>query len=370
MKRTAGRQRGVIMILAGILLPAMLAFAALAVDAGYLWLTKNQLQTEADAAALAGAAELPGDENQAIFRAGDYIRRNLVFGRVANPDNIDVGRWEKGQFFTDGNTAVKVDLSIKMGLFFAKIFGKPDALVVARATAARGAGDRNISLVLDRSGSMAFPINGTDPRSKMEILQASTDQFLTTVGGMRGNSAFGLASFSSDGRVDVTLQDQQSNFQQVRTAVRNMRPEASTCLACGISYGNDVLDDKNKNWIPGGKRVMIYLTDGVANDSLTDPARLNGCPADPTASAICLSDQIQGVPRDPDARKHPDTTIFTIGFGSDADDAALTRMSSEVCQMGNSPKADQPCHFHVESQADLDEVYRRIGLWGPIQLVD
>ncbi len=54
------RQRGISMVMFVASLPALLGFAALAVDVGHIYLVRSQLQNGADAAALAGAGRLDG----------------------------------------------------------------------------------------------------------------------------------------------------------------------------------------------------------------------------------------------------------------------------------------------------------------------
>src|SRR5687768_18568788 len=61
MKRitSTARRQGNIVVLSAVLLVAMVAMAAFAVDLGYIADAKTELQRSADAAALAAAARLP-----------------------------------------------------------------------------------------------------------------------------------------------------------------------------------------------------------------------------------------------------------------------------------------------------------------------
>ena len=52
------RQRGVVGVMAPVLMLVILSIGAIAVDLGYLYVIRNELQNAADAAALAGAAGL------------------------------------------------------------------------------------------------------------------------------------------------------------------------------------------------------------------------------------------------------------------------------------------------------------------------
>ena len=56
IRRIAREQRGSIAIAVALLFPALLGFGVLAVDVGNWYVHKRELQTQADAAALAGAA--------------------------------------------------------------------------------------------------------------------------------------------------------------------------------------------------------------------------------------------------------------------------------------------------------------------------
>ena len=55
------RQRGSVLLLTGLLLPFVIGVTGLAVDVGNLYLTQSRLQNAADAAALAGAADIRDD---------------------------------------------------------------------------------------------------------------------------------------------------------------------------------------------------------------------------------------------------------------------------------------------------------------------
>ncbi len=77
MRRTD--QRGQSLVLVVISLTVLLGMAALVLDLGLGWYAKRQLQASVDAAALAGAQELPSSAN-AIARAHEYILKNPTRG--------------------------------------------------------------------------------------------------------------------------------------------------------------------------------------------------------------------------------------------------------------------------------------------------
>src|SRR5205823_5354771 len=60
--KTVRERRGQALVLTAILMPVLVGFVALAVDIGGIATAKAQLQTAADAAALAGARQLASDQ--------------------------------------------------------------------------------------------------------------------------------------------------------------------------------------------------------------------------------------------------------------------------------------------------------------------
>ena len=73
--RTARRERGQILPLVCFMLVVLLGISAFAVDVGYAYYAKRQLQAATDAAALAGAQDLPVTAT-AIQTAKDYAAAN------------------------------------------------------------------------------------------------------------------------------------------------------------------------------------------------------------------------------------------------------------------------------------------------------
>ena len=65
----AGDERGAVLVHAAIAMLALMAFNALVIDYGALWVSRRQAQNAADAAALAGALSLAFDDPDDIPRA-------------------------------------------------------------------------------------------------------------------------------------------------------------------------------------------------------------------------------------------------------------------------------------------------------------
>ena len=76
LKRRLTNSEGVVAIIVALLLVLFVGMMALVVDMGSLYEDRTSLQSVADAAALAGAQELPVSPSQAIQEATDYITKN------------------------------------------------------------------------------------------------------------------------------------------------------------------------------------------------------------------------------------------------------------------------------------------------------
>ena len=79
-------QKGSVLVLIALAMVAILGIAALAVDAGALYLERRELQNAVDAAALAGAKELPMSESLAVDKAKEYALLNgILVDELDNP---------------------------------------------------------------------------------------------------------------------------------------------------------------------------------------------------------------------------------------------------------------------------------------------
>jgi len=145
--------------------------AALAVDTGLMFSAKQELQTAADAAALAAASQLgvtDGDPFEAArAEAQKYANANGVMGEGADVVNSDVifghavKNGEKFDFFPGVEPYDAVQVTLKrdatvadgpVSLFFGQTLGMNSADMSATATAM--VVPRDIALVVDLSGSM------------------------------------------------------------------------------------------------------------------------------------------------------------------------------------------------------------------------
>lgn len=115
-------------IVALIISVALLGVAAIVVDGGALYATKRNLQNSADAAALAGVQDLPGNTGGARTSASYYLDQNVREAMVGSPQ-IDILRT-----FGDNDT-VRVTVVGGAPAAFSQMWGRGDSPVMASATA-------------------------------------------------------------------------------------------------------------------------------------------------------------------------------------------------------------------------------------------
>lgn len=181
-------QRGAVAVIVAVSMAMLIGFVALAIDVGYLYATKNELQNVADAAALAAAGKLGdiysdpdvdpltyvcGDADQAAIRsyAKDVVGTGKNSAGGKNISILDDGETtdilinnikDAGTLFDENNynqpDAVRViarrddTLNGQISMFFARIFNIDFLPVTADATAAL------TSLSIAGPGGLPLPI--------------------------------------------------------------------------------------------------------------------------------------------------------------------------------------------------------------------
>jgi len=119
-------QCGQAMVLFALSLPVILGMTGLFMDTGLMVLEKERLQRACDAAAIAGAYELPDEEN-ARERAAEYFQINGY-----SAENLTV-------FVVPEQNKITVEGKKKVNLTFMKVMGFNDVEVKAKASAVYGA---------------------------------------------------------------------------------------------------------------------------------------------------------------------------------------------------------------------------------------
>jgi len=159
-----------------MLLPVLLGFTGLALDVGHAYWVQRSLQGTADAAALAGATQLPSVTN-AVSAASSYGAKVGEKNALGSGDPVSESVTTECLKTFPGCTtanAITVAETATVNTIFARVLGVKSFSVHVKSTACGlcGRNPLNIALVVDRTGSMA---------SNMSDLRSGLDSFLTSL---------------------------------------------------------------------------------------------------------------------------------------------------------------------------------------------
>jgi hypothetical protein len=151
-------ERGQALVLAALAMVVVLGFAAMAIDVGYWYSQKREVQNAVDAAALAAAQELPDDPNAAEAVALDYLDRNGV--SQAGGDTVSITFRDSDPDPPDEWDSIVIEVERPAQAWFARVFGIQEALISdVRAVGAYSGGAVTVPVdvvqIIDRSGSMS-----------------------------------------------------------------------------------------------------------------------------------------------------------------------------------------------------------------------
>ena len=358
------------LVLIAICLPLCIIMAAFAIDVAWMQLVRTELRTATDAAARAGAKELSlsQDTQAARNRAKEAALRNKVAGEpllLADSD-IEIGKGsQSGQsrfrFAPGGNqpNAVRITGQRTRGsaagpvdLLFAGVLGVRQFEPKETATSTQL--DRDICLVVDRSGSMMQSLTGggmpsgtcSPPhpsQSRWGALSIAVEAFLVELGKTVQEEHVALVSYSSNTsecgntyRISTIDSDLVSDYAAIRnelTRIGSKPVKGRTSISAGLDDGIRVLTGQNTR--PFAVRTMILMTDGIHNLG-----------PEPVVSARKAAQQ--------------DIVIHTITFSSDAD---IRRMKDVAAAAGGK-------HFHAPSAEDLVRIFKEIAATLPVLLTE
>lgn len=291
IKTLKNRRRAIVAVWTALTMSLLLGFAALAVDVGYLFMVKSELQNAADSAALAGASALldPGQLSGAISeaelialgtdRTEQYAGKNIAGGQLVQLDSSDIsiGHLSNPNDLQD-TTIVEASpynvvqvwarrsdgsLNGPVSLFFAKILGHNTASVSASATAML---DSNVS------GYRPRP-NSNSPFIPMSVRKALWD---TEIVNQLGDDDYGYDPDTgeitnvSDGRPEISIYpekkkvygddpyDGSGNFGLLNINLQNNGANAmAQQIRDGLTY-EDILS------ISGESELRFYTDEGMA----------------------------------------------------------------------------------------------------------
>ncbi len=316
-----------------ISLTVLLGMGALVLDLGLGWYAKRQLQASVDAAALAGAQELPSSAN-AIARSHEYMLKNPTRGIDGVADTTITKCIASAPGCAPVN-AVQVTARGTADTAFARVFGINSMTIGAKATACQPCGAKpiDIMLVLDRTGSM---LQGGSPNKLanaktgimtfLSFLDAGTAKVGLTVLPPSPNLASRCTAGSYDSASSVYTIVPLSNDFKVNGAINassNLVQSINCMVAAGTTHYSLAIQaaqaELNLHGRAGVQDVIVFLTDGAANTgprfgpyNASHPERTQPCHSGITSSA---------------AAKTAGTWVYTIGYSIGGDDCLADRQA-------------------------------------------
>lgn len=198
MRRARG-ERGQMLPIVMLALLGLLGVSAFAIDVGFAYFAKRQLQAATDAAALAGAQDLP-NVTLATQTAQDYATDNM-------PSNIPTYTFAYDAKCTHTSViasgcdaavnpnALEVSGTAKTDAWFARLFGIDHFSVAAHASACSPCSSAPVDIVIaiDRTGSMCTP---RGPAGECTDLDNAKDGVRTMLGILQPpNAQVGMVAF-------------------------------------------------------------------------------------------------------------------------------------------------------------------------------
>ena len=328
-------EQGQVFVFLAVILVVLLGCAALVVDVGRAYLAKRHLQASADAAATAGALELP-DPIAAQNYALNYSGRDGAKNDNNKLPGVSTTVVTKCLSFAPCSpvNAVQVEQTTVVPTIFAKVLGIDQFTIKAKATACSPCSSKplDIMLVLDRTGSMCQTSTGqSDPScTDLENAKAGLLEFVQymdptihkigfavfpprTSGGSScatpassnynsTSSVYTIVQLASNYKIGDSLNESSTLVQRIRCQDGG----GSTAYANAIEHAQAELTSSRGR--PGVQNVIVFFSDGAANTgptyfSTTSPYRRQPCRQGVTSATNIKS---QG------------TLIYTIGYDLDA----------------------------------------------------
>lgn len=243
----------VFLALVAVVLAGMVGFA---VDAGRLFLARAELVRAADAAALAGVADMP-DLARARTTALRYLQDNdpHATATIEQPG---------------GEPRLKVTASKRVDMTFMRVLGVPSVTVRATATAGLG-GILDLVMVLDETASM----RGQDLANAQAAARQLVSMLLPDPTGSR---AVGLAPFRMSyfgGRncrwyryecvPDNHVVGLTGNSSTILSAINRLSGDGNTNICMGLWKGRQLLFGPGSHTHPDTRRIIVLLSDGDNN---------------------------------------------------------------------------------------------------------
>jgi hypothetical protein len=388
-----------VVVLVIVLMVVLLGMAALVIDVGYAYYAHRSLQGSADAAALAGAQELPdGAKAQTVAlqysaSAGAKNERGDINDVTTTVTTRCITSIPGCDPATGQVNAVVVLEKAPTKTFFAGLFGIDSFKITARSTACSPCGLKplDIMMVLDRTGSMCQTSSGgSDPNcTDLKNAQEGMRTFLSfldpashwvglgvlppaTGTGAIARCALPLESTYNSRSAAYTIVGvkEGNNFKnadgsldtnsKLVSTINCQRGNGRTAYANALEAAQLELETNGRADV---KNVIIFLSDGAANIGpaytpeypATSPYRMRPCRQGVTSAA---------------AIKSKGTLIYSIGYDlnangggankctayTGADESPSITAYSAIQQIASSPSA----FFNKPGPGELQGIFTDI----------
>ena len=400
-RRLSRTRRGSVFGLFTVLLPVLCILAAMSINSAYMQLASTELMVTTDLAAQAGGRALSQyqDVDMALAAAQATAALNTVAGQPLQLNTSDSSN--QVEFGKTNNTSGNYTKFTFQKINTANVRNRSERASAMRITGKRNSSslggpihmifptfvsrttfeptfqsvamqvDRDVSLVIDRSGSMGelpWPSNknpyttncykaavtanlmyksgnnyylkagvtawqfenwawqtyfhlGTVPHRPWEDCVSAVNSFLDVLAQTPQEEKVSVASYSSTGTLNCQL---TATYASVRSIVGGLSPSGSTAIGYGMQAGAPAF--ANVAARPYAAKTMVVMTDGIQNTG-----------TNPVTVATTLMGQ------------YP-LTIHTVTFGPDAD---ITRMQ-QIATIGGGN------HYHAATGADLVPIFEEI----------
>ncbi len=338
-------EQGQVLVLIALMIVPLLAIAGLVIDIGYAYYAQRSLQTQADAAALAGAQNLP-DGNSALAVAkqfGSSSSGKNFRGDIGNVTETITTKCLASVPGCDPVNAVVVDERATTKTLFSRVLGIHSFNIHVRSTACSPCGTQplDIMVVLDRTGSMCQDHNGNnDPactdlnnarnglKSFLQVMNPNQDYVglavlppATSVSNKCAtpdttnynstSAAYTLVPLSHDYSTNGVL----NTGSNLISTLNCQKANGSTSYATAIEKAQAELDAHGRS---GVRKVIVFFSDGAANIGPTYYA---------TSSPYRQQPCHQGV-WSANTQKSRGTIIYSIGYDLNAVNGGANKCAS------------------------------------------
>ncbi|WP_299867938.1 TadE/TadG family type IV pilus assembly protein [uncultured Hoeflea sp.] len=336
------REEGNFAMLAALTVPVLFMAGSLAVDTTNALSMKVRLQNAVDSAALATAMRLTEEEDltQAAAKAfalkflNGQVQEDLPgFQDMAVSPNVTITPVED-----NGRTIWKVAIALGGSYTLtpmARVLGqeKMTVNVVGKSESAGEAqGSFSMALVLDRSGSMGWNLNG---QQKIAVLKTAVGGLVDQFKVADPNKKYVRLGASSYQSYMTGSQSLVWNPEKTRTFVNALPASGGTDSTAAFKWGYDALKHKRENnqhnkksgQVP--KKFIVFMTDGENNYSSADSSTKIHC----------------------DNAKKDGIEVYSVAFAAPAAGKALL----SYCATSSD-------HFYdAQNSAQLIEAFKNIG---------